>query len=303
MEYPVASFAQSAKPGFQYYDHLPFEVRDITVRLSALDGVCARHASEAIRLTLPGNFKCEQGELVTCIGPHCGGKSLLLRILGGVFLPELSSLNEVRGGQARLLIPPHLRVLHVSQSPLFMLGSIEDNLASGCREGSKLAAKDRIVTILTQLGVSTKLLDHKEVDVHWNEVLSESQKRLLSIARALIANPDVLIMQQPLRYLEEATCTRVMRVLKEFVDDRGVALKSRERPLRRPKTCIMTTGDVMSMCYADRVFLISQETGIRLLTPDHVKSLIDDPYLSAKAGATGCPKHMISWKVDGLSGF
>jgi ABC-type uncharacterized transport system fused permease/ATPase subunit len=283
--YPVRSFAEASNPGFQYFDFVPIEVRDISVRLPA---------SEAALLSLKGHFKCNQGELVTIIGPHHGGKTLFLKVLGGVILPEIPSLMDINSHQARLLIPSHLRVLHISPDPMFLLGSIEDNLTYGTSKQPQLVANGRVIAILTQLGISPKLLEHEEVDMHWSQVLSQSQQRLLSIARALIANPDVLVMHQPLRHLDEAACTRVMKVLKEFVADRGVALQSRERPFRRPKTCIMTSGDAMSMCYADRVYLSSQETGISLLTAEQVKSLIENPFLAAKAGTKGVPKHLLA---------
>jgi len=74
----------------------------------------------------------------------------------------------------------------------------------------------------------------------WRNSLSFQEKAKLHVARALIMNPEVLILEKPLMNLDEAESELVMTVLREFVSNRGVCMPSSSRELRRPRTCFFT---------------------------------------------------------------
>lgn len=74
----------------------------------------------------------------------------------------------------------------------------------------------------------------------WRNSLSFQEKAKLHMARALIMNPEILILEKPLMNLDEAESERVMTVLREYVSNRGVAMSDESRDMRRPRTCIFT---------------------------------------------------------------
>jgi ABC-type bacteriocin/lantibiotic exporter with double-glycine peptidase domain len=88
--------ATACKHGFQVFDALPIEVRDISVS--------SPQASETLNVS--GYLQVMQGEIVTVIGPHHGGKTMLLKILGGSMLPEIPPGGRQNAGEDDCPIAP-----------------------------------------------------------------------------------------------------------------------------------------------------------------------------------------------------
>jgi len=82
----------------------------------------------------------------------------------------------------------------------------------------------------------------------WQAKLSHSEKIKVGLARALIMNPEVMIMHHPLSFFDHFQKKLVLDALREFVDLRGVMKAEDKRTLRRPRTCIFSlqgTEDVV----------------------------------------------------------
>eukprot|EP00435_Cladocopium_sp_Y103_P041628 s1840_g11.t1 len=90
----------------------------------------------------------------------------------------------------------------------------------------------------------------------WRNSLSFQEKAKLHMARALIMNPEILILEKPLMNLDEAESERVMTVLREYVSNRGVAMSDESRDMRRPRTCIFT-AERPTTTLVDAVFVTS----------------------------------------------
>ncbi|CAJ1328439.1 unnamed protein product [Effrenium voratum] len=71
----------------------------------------------------------------------------------------------------------------------------------------------------------------------WRSSLSFQERAKLHLARALIMNPEILILEKPLMNLDDKESETVMAVLREFVSNRGVALDLETLEYRRPRTC------------------------------------------------------------------
>lgn len=195
------------------------------------------HRQESRHEGVSGTFTIEQGTLVALIGMGGNGKSTMLKVIGGVLLPD-SGIN----------IPPHLRVLHISEQPLFFEGTLKDNLLFGVSPGDPDGSQQRVAHVLEELLVPErlrKLVYMGDAPVmNWGETLSLTQRVLLNIARALIANPEVLCIHRPTRAFDRDTdeFENTLRMLKMFVTDKGVAQDPKTKHMRRPRTCIMSAG-------------------------------------------------------------
>eukprot|EP00930_Biecheleria_cincta_P013997 TRINITY_DN12219_c0_g1_i1.p1 TRINITY_DN12219_c0_g1~~TRINITY_DN12219_c0_g1_i1.p1 ORF type:complete len:951 (-),score=122.96 TRINITY_DN12219_c0_g1_i1:105-2594(-) len=223
------------------------------------------------------SFELGQGQIITLMGPRGQGKSSLLKVLSGVLLPETGTC----------FIPSHLRVLHVPSEPLFYAGSLFNNLIFGLSSFNKrventresVASKDTVVgvesedeeednqnqdgsvarvkDILRKLGLTQdqRLMAHLESDaaLNWHEELPLSQRHLLCLARAFISNPEVLCVHRPLLSCNESQSYQVMRVMREFVEKKGLELPDSSIHLRRPRTVIMTSEKLAGMEMADTV--------------------------------------------------
>lgn len=210
-----------------------------------------------------GKFEVHQGSLVALIGPRGGGKSTLLKILGGVILPK--------GGS--LLIPSHLRMLHVSSEPLFIQGTFVSNLSFGVPANDPDAEVQRIKSICASLGLDDidKLIASDEV-LPWADVLSHTQRHLFHLARALIANPEVLCVHKPTSAFDDKAAETIMAVLRDFVQCKGLQQDPNTVHLRRPRTCIFTTADFPGVTASDVVFKVDAKCGIQEL-PKHEVTL------------------------------
>jgi ABC-type multidrug transport system fused ATPase/permease subunit len=196
------------------------------------------------------NLDIEQGRLVALISKRGQGKSTLLKVLGGVLLPDGS-----------MYMPTHLRVLHVHQEPMFFDTTLLENLTYGVPSAG-LGNIERVLCICRSLMADdnvVKLIMEKEVH-QWNENLSLTQKTSLHLARALIANPDVLMIHKPLLVFDSVTATAVMKCLRRFVDDRGLFMEGDVR-CRRRKTCIVSVTRMEGIKVVDKCFSVAK-TGV-----------------------------------------
>jgi ABC-type multidrug transport system fused ATPase/permease subunit len=204
------------------------------------------------------NMEINQGHLVVLVGHRGQGKSTILRLLGGVLLPDSGDL----------FIPSHLRIIHVMAEPIFFTMTLLENLRYGVdvHKGKSVdegeGSFDRIMRICNRLNMPQTVIDLIKQDevMHWDEILSMTQKALLHLARALIANPNVLVIHKPTMVFNEVAAGVVMSALRSFVEDSGLEVQG-ERMNRRMRTCILTSKDKHACTMADRILCVSR-TGI-----------------------------------------
>jgi spermidine/putrescine transport system ATP-binding protein len=138
-----------------------------------------------------------KGEFFSLLGPSGCGKTTLLRIVGGLDIPD-EGLVRIGGVDARE-IPAHRRPVNtVFQSyALFPHMTVRDNIAFGLR--MKSVPKTEIVTRVTRVMDMVeipKLADRKPAQ------LSGGQKQRVALARAIVNEPMVLLLDEPLGALD-----------------------------------------------------------------------------------------------------
>merc|ERR1712080_451832 len=102
----------------------------------------------------------------------------------------------------------------------------------------------RVLDICAMLGVSKRHVEHikdRNAQLNWESLLSPEQEGLLGIARALIADPDILCIQEPVTLLRDRLAIVVLGVLRKFVEQRGVGFGDEVNFERRAKTVIYTS--------------------------------------------------------------
>jgi multiple sugar transport system ATP-binding protein len=138
----------------------------------------------------------EPGEIVAVFGPSGSGKTVLLRMIAGMFEPDEGDI--LVGGRSIVGAPPEQRGIGMAfqNFALFPHMSAQDNIASGLRakaKGGELAS--RVTSI-------SRLLKIEHVLSHMPRELSNGQKQRTALARALIGNPEVLLLDDPLRNVD-----------------------------------------------------------------------------------------------------
>ena len=161
-----------------------------------LEGLHKRFGPESVALD-GVDLTIREGEFFTLLGPSGCGKTTLLRILAGLESPDAGRL--MLGGRDITAVPPHRRSVNtVFQSyALFPHLSVRENLAFGLRmQGvAKAEQASRVAEIarFIQLGG----LIERRVDQ-----LSGGQRQRIALARALVCEPDVLLLDEPLSALD-----------------------------------------------------------------------------------------------------
>jgi len=252
-------------------------------------------AGEEISMNRQGKLEIKQGQLVSLVGKRGEGKSTLLKILGGVVLPKPAESED----DGVFFLPSHLRVLHVSVETMFFYGTLMENMLFGTSVTDPDARISRVLSIAKKLGIGDNVLEYlsskpehslftpkgtlltieqsastsKPDQKHaWNAVLSQTEKHLLCLARALIANPEVLCIHKPTLAFDEKTSNIVLEVLQEYVTDKGIDQDMETQHLRRPRTCIITSAKALGVSSSDRVFHVSKKNGICEVDKDDVKA-------------------------------
>ena len=151
----------------------------------------------------------DAGELVTLIGPNGAGKSTFLKALAGLVLVEG---GEVRLGGERISgLPTHeiiaAGVGFVPQtSNVFSSLSIEDNLISGGHTLARPLMRERVQRAFEHFPA---LAERRRAPAN---VLSGGQRQMLAVARALMTDPRVIMLDEP-------TAGLAPKIVHEVLDD------------------------------------------------------------------------------------
>lgn len=226
------------------------------VQLRIDDATFAYRSDLHDKLNQPPLLKCSgafhQGEFVVVVGPHGGGKSTFLKMLGGVLLPH----------DGHVFIPPWLRALHVSPRPLFFEGTLLENLIFGVLLSTdpEDAEISRVIKVCEKLKVGPEMIAkiRSQVVENWSETLSKTTRRGFNLARALIANPEVLVVHTPADGLDDQMSENTINMLRKFCNQKGLYQDKATWAERRPRTCIFTATRIAEVDNADRIFLVRE---------------------------------------------
>lgn len=155
------------------------------------------------------NFGVAAGEVVPVIGPSGSGKSLLLRAVAD--LDPSSGDISLNGAHRDEMEAPkwRKRVSYISAVPGWWAETVGDHIAPEHR--------DRFVGLLSDLGLEAKIMA-SPVDQ-----LSTGEAQRISIARALVQNPEVLLLDEPTGPLDGASTGLFEAVLAARLKD-GVSV-------------------------------------------------------------------------------
>lgn len=201
------------------------------------NGVTRRYANGTAALG-PIDLTVAEGEFVSLLGPSGCGKSTLLRIVAGLDAPSAGHVSVRAGARSR-------GIGFVFQEPTLMpWASVRDNIRLPLRltHDSDAASLARVDDLLARVGLSGF------ADAYPRE-LSGGMKMRVSLARALVTDPEILLLDEPFAALDEITRFRL--------NDDLLALW---RDLR--KTVVFVTHSVFeSVFLSQRVIVLTQRPG------------------------------------------
>ncbi|QIK48951.1 ABC transporter ATP-binding protein [Gordonia hongkongensis] len=234
---PIAPESLAPEPGVT--DPIPARrpVAPASVSLS-LAGVSFAYPDHGSRVFEDAHLEIRAGETVAVTGPSGAGKSTLTRLLLRLYDPDAGSIR-LNGTDIRHLdvsdLREHLSVLH--QRPALMRGTIADNIRFGCTTATRadIAAAARAAGAAEFISRMNGGLDAEVVER--GENLSGGQQQRIALARTILRNRPVLVLDEPTTGLDDETVSGILEPLA------GVASL---------RTTILITHDPRVLDLADR---------------------------------------------------
>jgi len=177
-----------------------------------INGLTYNYSSE-IQLKFP-DFSLSKGEQALILGQSGCGKTTLLHLLSGLLQPnsgnvDVENENISKMSGARLDNFRGANIGIVFQTPHFIEAlTVKENLTLTQTLAGKSKDVDKVKGLLVDLGVESKL------NAKLNE-LSVGEKQRISIARALVNSPALILADEPTSALDDENCDAVLKLVRE----------------------------------------------------------------------------------------
>ena len=229
------------------------------------------------------NLVCEQGEFVALLGPSGCGKTTTLRMIAG--LEEITDGEIYIGDRLVNKVHPKDRNIglafedYAMYPPLNVYGNVAFNMRAKGIDKEEIDRKVREIAPLMQID---DLLDKMPVK------LSGGQKQRVNIARAIIREPELLLMDEPLSHLDgkarQAMRTEIKRLINKI----------------KCTTVYVTHDQLEAMSLADKIAIINFGVLQQFGTPTEV---YDDPANEFVASFIGePPMNILETKIVDVDG-
>lgn len=244
--------AQASLKNFEDILHTPVEPRpEHPVCIESLhtfrfDKVSFKHKGGQRNTLTDISFDVKKGETIAFVGPSGAGKSTMVKLLIGLYRPKSGTIyyNEKNGKDVDMTsLRNQLGI--VTQDTHLFAGSIRENLLF-----VNPTATDEQITHALNRACCQKLLARAEngLDTVIGEggiKISGGEKQRLSIARALLRNPNLLILDEATSALDSITEEEITDTIKRIHDEQSIIT-------------IVIAHRLSTVMHADRIFVLEQ---------------------------------------------
>jgi multiple sugar transport system ATP-binding protein len=209
------------------------------------------------------------GEFVVLLGPTGAGKTTTLRMIAGLERPDRGNV-VIQGRVVTEEVPAERDVAFVFQQySLYPHLTVYDNLAfplrSPARRMNELAVRRRVLQVSELLHIEQKLGNRATA-------LSGGEMQRVAIGRALVREPAVYLMDEPLSSLDAKLRAELRLELKRIQRELGTTI------------LYVTHDQVEAMTMADRIGVMNAGALIQVGTPREIYERPDSAYVASRLG-------------------
>ena len=216
------------------------------------------------------SLRVREGELLALVGPSGCGKSTTLRLIAGLETVTDGTI-EFDGEEVQTLTPSERNVAMVFQNyALYSKMTGEQNMEFGLKHSTdlpKAERKERVVDAANLLGIEDLLDDRPEE-------MSGGEKQRVALGRAIVRDPAVFLMDEPLSNLDAKRRTQMRTEVQRIHDELDVA------------TIYVTHDQKEAMTMGDRIAVMNDGRIEQIATPEEA---YDDPANEFVATFLGSP--------------
>lgn len=241
------------------------------------------HIVKAFDTTIAVNdvsLEIKGGELFFLLGPSGCGKTTCLRILAGFYQPDSGEL--MFGDRKMSRVPPHKRNTGMvfQNYALWPHMTVFENVEYGLslRKIDKTIRKEKVREVLDVV----QMPEYADRPVN---KLSGGQQQRIALARALVVEPDVLLLDEPLSNLDAKLRLEMRQEIKRIHSQAGA-------------TAVYVTHDQQEAIHlADRMAIMKDGSIIQVGTPREIYRFPTNPFVASFIGET----NFINGKIQSLS--
>jgi len=217
--------------------------------LIQFDNVCKRfdahHVLRGVSLSI------FQGEVTTIMGKSGGGKSVLLKHMNGLMVPDAGeiffnglALSKMKRSEINRLWEKFSYVFQ--EGALFDFMTVGENIAFPLQQGASLPKAD----IMGRVQDKLQLLELQEAQDKYPSQISGGMKRRVALSRALVTDPEVVLLDEPTSGLDPIRTNAVYSMIVDFQKKFGF-------------TAVMISHDIPDIFYLSQRIVMLDEGRIR----------------------------------------
>jgi molybdate transport system ATP-binding protein len=205
------------------------------------------HIEQTVPMHLRGGFHCAPGQMVALVGPSGAGKTSMLRAIAGLMRPQHARITVGDtcwcDSTAGIFLPPQRREVGLVFQDYALMPHMTalHNVALPLHGADRLA---RAAEMLRRVGLPPELASRRPAQ------LSGGQQQRVAVARALVRNPAVLLLDEPFSAVDQMNRQTLYALLAELREDIAVPMvlvthDLTEARLLADELVVMADGEVL----------------------------------------------------------
>jgi ATP-binding cassette subfamily B protein len=256
--------AEASLHNFEKIMQTPIEPKTINpqkinqIQSLAFHEVGFKHKSANSNALDQVSFKVNKGQSVAFVGPSGSGKTTLVKLLVGLYRPEIGKIlyNDIDSSQIDI---DELRsqIGFVTQDTQLFSGTIKENLLFV----NPKASDDEIIKVL-RMAACFNILERSDAGIdtvigEGGMKISGGEKQRLSIARALLRNPNLIVFDEATSALDSITEEEITQTIKTITAN-------------KTHITVMIAHRLSTIMHADQIFVLEKGKVIETGTHDNL---------------------------------